>query len=131
MRRTINRSCTIGLVAALGISAPLLAEAAEEGGDLSGSSAKKICPNLLPANVQEKTIKCPDSKVATISTVSMKVGSELTCEDTYLHCDGRLLMNVFGGCAFKAICWEATGAQAKVWYVAVPGPTPPPPPENK
>jgi hypothetical protein len=100
-------------------------QAAERGGDSPTGTTKKVCRSPMPANVQEKMVKCPDGTVATISVVSMGQGSESICEDTHLHCDGRLLMNVFGGCAFKAICWEATGAQAKVWYVAVPGPTPP------
>lgn len=102
-----------------------LGQAAGGGDDAGVGSAKKICPSPLPSTVKEKVVSCPAGQTATISTISMGVGSDSVCEDTYLHCDGRLLMNVFGGCAFKAICWEATGAQAKVWHIDVPGPTPP------
>ena len=119
-RNTVVSTCLLALT----LMFAQLAQAAD-GDDVGAGSSKKTCPTPLPANVQEKMVKCPDSTVATISVVGMGQGSESICEDTYLYCNGQLKQNIFGGCARKAVCWEATGAQAKVWHVAVPGPTPP------
>ena len=119
-RNTVVSTCLLALI----LMFAQLAQAAD-GDDVGTGSPKKTCPNPLPANVQEKLVKCPDGTVATISVISMGQGFESTCEDTYLYCNGQLKVNIFNGCARKAVCWEAVGAQAKVWHVQALGPTPP------